>query len=204
KEDRVPKKLLKKSLVRESKPFSAKKVGYLSQINWGESYTSLFLGAVVVVVALILLFSFLKARSNQNQQTQSNSTSSEELVNGRPTSYVVKSGENLWQISEKIFKSGYNWVDIANANHLANPGILFVGTKLVIPNVEPKEITVKPTLTVENSIRGSTYTVVKGDYLWSIAIRAYGDGYKWTEIAKANNLSNPNLIYSGNVLRLPR
>ncbi|MGA2968080.1 MAG: LysM peptidoglycan-binding domain-containing protein, partial [Candidatus Levyibacteriota bacterium] len=49
-----------------------------------------------------------------------------------------------------------------------------------------------------------TYTVKSGDYLWSIAIRAYGDGYQWVKIAKANNLTNPDLIFSGNVLQLPR
>ena len=196
----------KKTLAKKSKPLASKKQGYLSQINWGESYTSLFLGAVVVVVALILLFSFLKAKSIQNQQTQSTSTnSSEEMVNGRPTSYVVKSGENLWQISENIFKSGYNWVDIAKANKLENPGVLYVGTKLVIPNVEPKEITVvQNTAALQNPIKGDAYTVSKGDYLWNIALRAYGDGYKWVEIAKVNKLSNPDLIFSGNILKLPR
>jgi nucleoid-associated protein YgaU len=40
--------------------------------------------------------------------------------------------------------------------------------------------------------------------LWTIAVRAYGDGYKWTEIAKANKLVNPNLIHPGNVFVLPR
>ena len=49
-----------------------------------------------------------------------------------------------------------------------------------------------------------TYTVVVGDTLWSIAVRTYADGYKWTEIAKANNLSNPDLIHAGNVLKLPK
>ncbi len=193
----MPKKTLKKSVV--------KKDGYLAQINWGESYTSLFLGAVVVVVALILLFSFLKARNMQNQQTQSTSTTSGEVVREtRPKTYTVKEGESLWQISEKIYKSGYNWVDLASANHLVNPGILFVNTKLIVPDVMSKQITVVNAAVEQSLIKGDTYTVKKGDYLWNIAIRAYGDGYKWVEIAKANNLANPSLIYSGNVLRLPR
>lgn len=46
--------------------------------------------------------------------------------------------------------------------------------------------------------------MVKGDHLWGIAVRAYGDGYKWVEIARENNLVNPNLIHPGNVLSLPR
>ncbi len=54
------------------------------------------------------------------------------------------------------------------------------------------------------AISGDRYTVVKGDNLWDISVRAYGNGFRWTEIAKANNLVNPRVIHSGNVLILPR
>ncbi len=53
-------------------------------------------------------------------------------------------------------------------------------------------------------ITGDTYTVVHGDNLWKISERAYGTGFKWVEIARENNLANPNLIHAGNVLKLPR
>ncbi|MGA2911388.1 MAG: LysM peptidoglycan-binding domain-containing protein [Candidatus Levyibacteriota bacterium] len=185
---------------------TAKKEGFLTQIKWGESYTSLFLGAVVVVVALVLVFSFIKSRNNLNrQQTQSSSTVAKEEVKVMPKTYTVQSGDYLWSIAEKIYGSGYNWVDLANANHLQNPGVIYAGTKLVVPDVAPKMLTVqaKP-VQVQNPITGDTYTVVKGDYLWDIAVRAYGDGYQWVEIAKTNNLTNPDLIFSGNVLQLPR
>lgn len=56
----------------------------------------------------------------------------------------------------------------------------------------------------EEKITGEKYTVKKGDHLWGIAVRAYGDGYKWTDIAKSNKLDNPNIIHSGNVLKIPR
>ena len=46
-----------------------------------------------------------------------------------------------------------------------------------------------------------TYTVVKGDTLWSIAKR-YGTTYK--KIAEYNNIKNPNLIYIGQFLKIPR
>ncbi len=49
-----------------------------------------------------------------------------------------------------------------------------------------------------------TYVVLKGDNLWTISVRAYGDGYQWTKIAQANNLTDPSLIHSGNVLKIPR
>jgi nucleoid-associated protein YgaU len=56
----------------------------------------------------------------------------------------------------------------------------------------------------EVAISGERYTVQSGDTLWDIAQRAYGDPYKWTEIAEANNLVNPNLIHRGNEFVIPR
>ena len=46
------------------------------------------------------------------------------------------------------------------------------------------------------------YTVKKGDTLWAIAKRQYGDGSKSTVIATKNGLKNPNLIKVGQVLLL--
>jgi nucleoid-associated protein YgaU len=63
-------------------------------------------------------------------------------------------------------------------------------TELPVPGVE--------------KITGGSYTVVEGDNLWDIAVRKYGDGYRWVDIAKANNLPNPDLIYPGSKFTLPR
>lgn len=68
--------------------------------------------------------------------------------------------------------------------------------------------TVTPTITATpqqtpTSTSGS-YTVQKGDNLWSIAVAQYNDGYKWVEIARANKLVNPDFIHVGNTLTLPR
>ncbi len=48
-----------------------------------------------------------------------------------------------------------------------------------------------------------SYTVVKGDCLWNIAKRYYGDGSKYPVLAKVNNISNPNFIKVGQVLTIP-
>ena len=47
-----------------------------------------------------------------------------------------------------------------------------------------------------------THTVVKGDTLWAIAKKYLGDGAKYTELAKLNNMSNPNIIKAGQVIKL--
>jgi nucleoid-associated protein YgaU len=48
-----------------------------------------------------------------------------------------------------------------------------------------------------------TYTVVSGDTLWAIAERFYGEGNKYQVIADASGVSNPDLIYPGQVLTIP-
>lgn len=50
---------------------------------------------------------------------------------------------------------------------------------------------------------GRYHTVVKGDTLWAIAQRYYGNGSRYPEIAKANNISNPNIINVGQKLLIP-
>lgn len=47
-----------------------------------------------------------------------------------------------------------------------------------------------------------THTVVKGDTLWAIAKRYLGNGARYPELAKLNNIKNPNLIYPGQVIKL--
>ena len=54
------------------------------------------------------------------------------------------------------------------------------------------------------SIQENTYTVAEGDWLSTIAARAYGDIMAYQKIAQANNISNPDVIEPGMVLKLPR
>lgn len=50
-----------------------------------------------------------------------------------------------------------------------------------------------------------TYTVVSGDSLSKISKRLYGDAAKWKRIYEANTdqIENPDLIYPGQVLKIP-
>ncbi|SET52863.1 LysM domain-containing protein [Lacrimispora sphenoides] len=49
------------------------------------------------------------------------------------------------------------------------------------------------------------YTVAKGDCLWSIAKKQLGNGGRWQEIHNLNRdkITNPNVIYPGQVLIMP-
>lgn len=57
-----------------------------------------------------------------------------------------------------------------------------------------------------NATSSDTYTVVKGDCLWKIASKFYGSGSQYTRIYNANKdkIKNPNLIYPGQVLTIPK
>ena len=54
--------------------------------------------------------------------------------------------------------------------------------------------------------RGShpeTYVVVRGDTLWDIAVKVYGNGELWKKIAAANGKPNPKRLLVGSELELP-
>ncbi|MBQ8002919.1 MAG: LysM peptidoglycan-binding domain-containing protein [Clostridia bacterium] len=47
-----------------------------------------------------------------------------------------------------------------------------------------------------------TYTVKKGDSLWLISKKLYGDGAKYTYLAALNGITKPYTIYPGQVLKV--
>ncbi len=72
--------------------------------------------------------------------------------------------------------------------------------------IEAEDDTSKETKRTDVPKSGTTYTVKKGDTLWAIAKRFYGDGSKWPTIYNANKAvigGNPNLIRPGQVLVIP-
>ena len=57
---------------------------------------------------------------------------------------------------------------------------------------------------VNNTIRGRTYTVMRGDNLYKIARKVYGDGARCQELYEKNTatLTHPCLLEAGMVLYL--
>lgn len=175
-----------------------------SRFASADSFVSLALGLAVVLVIGLTIINYVRNRSQTATSTKQEQEAAGAPV-ALPTQHTVVAGETLWSISEKYYRSGYNWTDISKANNLTDANRIESGQTLTIPNVTPIPV---PTGAVSSASvtatsQNKSYTVVRGDYLWDIARRQYGNGYKWVDIAKANNLKNPNVIHAGNVLVLP-
>ncbi len=95
--------------------------------------------------------------------------------------HIVQYGENLSTIAVQY---GTTWQELARINALSNPSIIYAGQTLSV--------------TGGQSVAKSSYCVVEyGDTLSSIAAQF---GTTVERLASANGISNPNLIYAGQVL----
>ena len=113
--------------------------------------------------------------------------------------YVVKPGDNLWQISKQF---GTTVDAIVQANSIPNPNLIYVGQVLEIPGVptsappSPGEPTPPPPPPPSQT----TYVVKPGDTLTKIAAQF---GTSVSALVQANNIVNPNLIFVGQILVIP-
>lgn len=199
----------------------------IANFSLSRSYTSLVYGIITLIVLFALGFAAVRLFT-QEQTPEISQQGVDSTIEENNNEYVVKEGETLWSIAEQEYNDGFAWGEIAQANELPDPNNLEAGTRLIIPErttpeqaqdseeqgeevkVAPTEDVPTPTAVSEQmqiageQITGSEYTVVAGDTLWDISIRAYGDGYRWPEIAASNNIVNPDLIYVGTTLSLQR
>ena len=79
--------------------------------------------------------------------------------------------------------------------------ILMAGNAMGIEEVRADEVTA-PAQTIEVEY----YEIKKGDSLWKIAKNMYGDGNKYPQIFEANKevIKDPDLIFPGQMIRIPR
>lgn len=205
-----------------------------TQIESNQSKFSLVLGALIVLVIGILVFNYFnrnKATLGPAQQT-TQQAQQDVSPDNLPGKYTVKEGDTLFTIAENYYKSGDKFSEIAKANNLTDPNQLQTGQVLEIPKLVAQasaqpSTTPQPSASPEAStspetteqalgtgggnstiwgsrIEGDTYTVVEGDWLSTIAGRAYGDIFTYKKLAEVNNIPNPDHIEPGMVLKIPR
>ena len=136
-----------------------------------------------------------------------------------PTQFILvrcsPDGRTLYDTNMRVSVEDYNIVEDATKGLDVAVDVNLkqwrsYGTKTVTVE-QPAESGQAATVTVEKERDASTaptaktYTVKAGDSLWAIAAKYYGKGAEYTKIASANTdkISNPNLIYPGQVLTIP-
>lgn len=80
--------------------------------------------------------------------------------------------------------------------------VTIVPNKQSNKNVAKAKIKSKPPRTIEKP-KVNSYTVKKGDTLWHIARRYLNNPSRYVEIAKLNNIKNPDRIYPGQTIKIP-
>lgn len=114
------------------------------------------------------------------------------------TTYTVQGGDTLSSIARA---HGVTVQAIVAANNITNPNFISVGQVLVIPGVSGlADVPVSSTPAAAPTAGGQTYTVQPGDSLSRIASLL---GVTLQALVQLNDISNPNLIYSGQVLLVP-
>lgn len=210
-----------------------------------EKFPQIIVGVIAVIAIIFGLFYFNNQNDGENEQANAEQEATEETEEGEvgganqeeqgnvaptqepipedQTEYTVQEGDSLWSIAQRRYGSGYNYVDIIDANHdvLPNPDSLAVGQTLTLPDVQPPQsdtaMADEPTEEMnqdeqtdsnqqnqETDMQTTEYTVQQGDSLAIISEKVYGTQENWQRIAEANAIMNPDHIAVGMKLMIPR
>lgn len=121
----------------------------------------------------------IKDAGKNGYDSNTSNTRPEESDNNYKT-YTVVSGDNLSSIALRF---GTTVEEICRINNISNANLIYPGQVLKLTESSPSLY----------------YTVVSGDTLSEIAEK-YNTTYQ--DIARLNNISNPNLIYPGQKLKI--
>lgn len=134
-----------------------------------------------------------------------------------PATYTVQSGDNLTRIATKL---GVDVHELISTNNITNVNLLYAGMVLQVPGSAPPPAPVAapvaaaapaavaaPAAAAPQAAAAPvaaaaprTHTVQGGDMLARIASQ-YGVSYQ--ALLQINNITNPNVIYPGQVLQIP-
>lgn len=107
------------------------------------------------------------------------------------STYIVRSGDTLSSIAQR-FDTTVN--ELVRLNDISNPNLIYPGEILKVPDIKGE-----PSKSVSSKQYIKTYIVRSGDTLSGIAQK-----FDTTveRLIQLNGLSNPNLIYPGQVLKI--
>jgi LysM repeat protein len=168
----------------------------------------------LLLLFLLLLLSLTMTQlvaqesTDEPEATETASPEATEPVDG--AIYIVKVGDTLFRIALRF---NMTTQELAEANGITNPNLIYVGQRLVIPGVDelpeatetptsPAPTTPAPetTATVTPPAAGGTYVVRTGDTLFRIAV---ANNTTVDILLSLNNITNANQIFVGQTLILP-
>lgn len=131
--------------------------------------------------------SLIKKSGKNGYKTIQEGNKNENVASTNPNkniiNYVVKKGDTLDELGKRF---GVNHETLAKINNISNANLIYPGQILKIDG--------------SNAVNTEVYYTVKdGDTLSEIAKRF---GMSYEKIVKLNNISNPNLIYPGQILKI--
>lgn len=121
------------------------------------------------------------------------------LPNGQP-SFATNMSVSLE--SYEILEDSENGFDITVKVNLKQYRPYATQTVEIKTSVDGSKVSVEKNARAQTKQPDKTYTVQKGDTLWNIAKKYLGDGSKYKQLATLNNISNPNFLSVGQVLKL--
>jgi cytochrome b involved in lipid metabolism len=105
---------------------------------------------LVAILLVLLIFSlYRKNQTKQSTPTDDNqaalSKNTKRVVTKIPLIHKVEKGEGLWHIAVKELGDGERWRELADANAIEKPYVLYVGQEIKIPGKETELITEEET-----------------------------------------------------------
>ena len=99
----------------------------LKAFKMNEDKFSTLLGIVVVALVGVMMFNYFKSANLSmwkgsifdNGATTTSTEEKADAADQKVDTYKVVKGDDLWHISERHYKSGYNYVDIIKEKKLA-------------------------------------------------------------------------------------
>lgn len=105
--------------------------------------------------------------------------------NERYTTITIRYGDTLSELAIEYNTTVERLVEL---NNIANPNLIYAGATLIVPTSDPSDTTTQ------------IYVVQYGDTLSQIALE-YGTTVE--NLAAINNIQNVNLIYVGQIIKIP-
>ncbi|SYX84603.1 LysM peptidoglycan-binding domain-containing protein [Paenibacillus alvei] len=129
-----------------------------------------------------------------------------------PIRLIIKS--DLYDINTPASIESFEWKEVAGSQDIEysiklKKYIFYAAKKAVVIKSAAGKKAAKPTAQKKTrpneKVTPKTYKVQKGDYMYAIAKKTLGDGNRWKEIKKLNNMTDADIknLKVGRVLKIP-